>query len=190
MATGTPTIDHWAKEISTPQILLSRDMVTAFMPLPAGVPIPPRAAPTGIPSIRALPKLDFPGSQLFFSSSGEQMPKKISAVGISARNMETKQVPSITLSRTNFALLPNIGRTYRERRLPRPTLEKIWPMIMVPSRKNTPVPAKPDSIVASVSKPTHAPKNKANMDVTAMGTASVSQRSTVTNRTRKPSQPA
>lgn len=45
------------------------------------------------------------------------MPKKISAVGISARNMETKQVPSITLSRTNFALLPNIGRTYRERRL-------------------------------------------------------------------------
>lgn len=47
MATGTPTSDHWAKLISTSQMLLSRDIVTAFMPLPAGVPMPPTAAPTG-----------------------------------------------------------------------------------------------------------------------------------------------
>ena len=55
IATGTPTMDHCTKDISTPQMLLSRDIVTAFMPLPAGVPIPPRAAATGMPSIIALP---------------------------------------------------------------------------------------------------------------------------------------
>ena len=111
MATGTPTTDHWAKEISTPQMDFSRDMVTAFMPLPAGVPMPPMAAPTGMPSISALPYFDLPGSQLFFSSRGWQIPKKISAVGMSARNMEMTQVPSITLSKTALDRFPNMGRT-------------------------------------------------------------------------------
>ena len=109
-ATGTPMRDHWPKLISTPQMFLSRDMVTAFMPLPAGVPMPPIAAPTGMPSITALPNLDLPGSQPFCSRMGIHRPKNTSAVGMSARNMDTTQVPIIIASRTAFALLPNIGR--------------------------------------------------------------------------------
>ena len=134
--------------------------------------------------------MDLPGSQPFFSSRGVHRPKKISAVGMSARNIEMMQVPSITLSRTIFDLLPNMGRTYRERRLPRPTFAKIWPMIIAPSRKKVPVPEKPARISSSAANPTHAPKKRTKIAVTAIGTASVSHRNTATKRTKNPSQPA
>ncbi len=151
--------------------------------------MPPMAAPTGIPSITALPNFDFPGSQPFCSSIGMQRPKKTSAVGISARNMDTTQVPSMMASSTALALLPNAGSTYNEILLPRPTLVNIWPITMAARRKKGPVDEKFASMVPSFSKPTHAPKNNTNIAVTAIGTASVSHSSTATNSTRKPSQP-